>query len=185
MQAFDEVYNLKILSDIVIPPVSENFYEFYTNTQGIIQKAVIKFQLERSRRIRGDKSEIVVLNAEERKAIRQLIDGIKEKLDGIPLPEDKRRVLFTKLNAFLAELDQNITRTQAFNSFALQVARSLGSAAEEIKPLWERVDRVLDWLDKAKKWSESLPPWSERRKIEAPKKQLPAPKEEFDDRIPF
>lgn len=184
IQAFDEVYDLKILSGITVPSINEDFAEFYTNTQGAIQKAVIKCQLERSRRVRGDKTDIVILNAEERKAIRQLIESIKERLDAISIPEEKRRSLFLKLNGFLSELDQNLTRTQAFRFFALEIARTAGAAAEEVKPLWERVDRVLDWLDKAKKWSESLPPWTERRKIEGPKQKPPQPRE-LDDEIPF
>jgi hypothetical protein len=45
--------------------------------------------------------------------VRQAIPGLTpEKLDQLTLPESKRESLFTKLNAFSAEVDRNRARTE-------------------------------------------------------------------------
>lgn len=175
IQAFEEVYRPGYVS-LETPPISNNnFADFFYQFKRQLSKSLLKLALERARSLQGGANNLIVLDGPSRQKIRALIDTIKEKLDELELPEERRESLFAKLNAFLAELDRSRTRTAAFNAFVVEIARGLGTASEKVKPLWERIDRVLDWLDKAAKWSDTLPPWSERKQLEAPKKSLPSP----------
>ena len=94
------------------------------------------------------------------------------------MSESKRRSLFAKLNAFVHELDQNLTHTEAFFSFALDASRTFAAAGAEFKPLGERIDRILDMIDEGKKWIESLPGFRKPKQLEAPPKQIEGPAEE-------
>jgi hypothetical protein len=115
-----------------------------------------------------------------------LIERIREKLNALSLSESKRESLFNKLNAFAAEVDRNRTRTESFYAFALETARVVKGVNEELRPLQQTIDRVLDWLEKARRLKDALPPWSDRKKIEAPPKRLPGPTDlDDDDEIPF
>ncbi|GAB5508170.1 MAG: hypothetical protein Rhirs2KO_33330 [Rhizobiaceae bacterium] len=175
LQAFDETYGLNILNDLNVPDDDEEFGHQYGMMIILIKKEVTKIQLRRAIRIKKGAESIVVLDAASRQGIRKLVDTIKEKLDDLSFDELKRRALYEKLNAFVSELDQNLTRTQAFDSFAVQIARTFGTASKEIKPLWDRIDRVLDWLEKAKTWTGALPKPTDKKQIEPPKEKLPAP----------
>ncbi|NDV88310.1 hypothetical protein GTW51_16540 [Aurantimonas aggregata] len=185
--AFDEVYSLSFFDNYKDVPSDDNFFgSYYKQFVRLSAKLTLKINLEAARRIKSSGSEIVVLDPASRSAIRQLIDAIRQNIDTLSISEEKRRTLFRKLNAFAAEIDQNLTRVEAFKSFALEVNQAAANASEEWRPVWERVDRVLGMLDSAKHWVESLPAWSERKKLEGPKKQLAAPQtKDLEDEIPF
>lgn len=157
--AFDEVHDLEILTDFRNPPSDKSsFSEFF---DGFCRHAEIssqKIKMEAARRVKMGAQTIIVLDATAREAIHALINAIREKLNELALSENKRESLFNKLNAFAAEVDRNRTRTEAFLSFAVDVTRTAGAVTEEIKPLQQTVDRVLDLIEKADKWHEALPP---------------------------
>ena len=184
--AFDEVHDLGILADFKNPPSDrDSFRDFF---DGFCRHAEIssqKIKMEAARRVKTGAQTIVVLDATAREAIHTLINAIKEKLNELALSENKRESLFNKLNSFAAEVDRNRTRTEAFLSLAIDVARTARAVGEEIKPLQQTVDRVLDWIEKADKWHEALPPWKDRKKIEGPPKRLSPPPQDLDDDVPF
>ncbi|MBR2117987.1 MAG: hypothetical protein V4458_06380 [Pseudomonadota bacterium] len=187
--AFDEVHGLDILIAFRSPPGNDvKFSDFFQEFRRHAEISSQKILIERARRIKSNAETVILLDAKSRTAIHKLIDAIREKLNELKLPEDKRDSLFKKLNLFAVEVDLNRTRTTAFFAFAVEAARTGKAINDEIKPLQQTIDRVFDWIDKATKWKDALPPWSERKKIEGPRKQLPAPKKETDgmnDDIPF
>lgn len=184
--AFDEVHGLGLLSAYRHPPgndsdFSDFFHEFCRNAEIISQKIL----MEAARRLKEGAQDIIVLDAAARQAVHTLINAIREKLNGLTLPERKRESLFAKLNSFAAEVDRNRTRTEAFYAFAIDTARAAREVNDELEPLQKTIDRVFDWFEKAEKWRDALPPWGERRRIEGPPKRLPGPPPELDDEIPF
>ena len=184
--AFDEVHDLGILTAFRVPPSDRNsFNEFFESFCRQAEISSQKIKMEAARRVKTGAQTIVVLDATAREAIHALIDAIREKLNELALSENKRESLFSKLNAFAAEVDRNRTRTEAFLSFAVDVARTARVVKEEIKPLQQTVDRVLDLIEKANEWSDALPPWKDRKRIEGPPKRLAPPQQDLDDDIPF
>ena len=148
--AFDIVHNLGILTDFrSSPSKGVNFDQFFDNFRRHSEVASKKIKMEEARRLKTGGQTIIVLDATAREAIHALINGIREKLNELALSETKRESLFNKLNAFAAEVDRNRTRTEAFLSLAVDVARTARVVGEEIKPLQQTVDRVLDLIEKA------------------------------------
>lgn len=183
MLAFDEVYDLGFLSKYGDVPDDDALFSTYIHGfKSHINRVKQKLLVEAARKVKNGTTGLVTLDTPARSAIHQLIQTIREKLNHLNLPENKREALFGKLNAFAAEIDRNRTRTEAFYSFAIDAARAAREVNDEIKPLQDTIDRVFDWLDKATKWKDSLPPWQDRKKIEGPKKQLSGP---ADDHSPF
>jgi hypothetical protein len=183
--AFDEVYGLGLFTGYPKPPTNgSEFSEYFEAFRRAAETASQKILMEAARRRKSVRSSVVLLDQNARAAIHQLISSIKEKLNELSLSEEKRESLFGKLNAFAAEVDRNRTHTEAFFSFAVELARTAKAVNDEIKPLQHTIDRLLDWLDKAKDWKDALPPWRDRKKIEGPQKKLPKPAVEDDD-IPF
>lgn len=184
--AFDEVHGLEIFSDYKNPPIDNNkFYGYFHNFHRHAEIASQKFKIEAARRLKTGSQSIIVLDAQARQAIHVLIGAIREKLNELKLPENKRDSLFNKLNAFAAEVDRNRTRTEAFFSFVVDATRVLREVNNELKPLQQSMDRVLDLIEKAKNWNDMLPPWTDRKRIEGPPKSLAAPQKDIDDEIPF
>lgn len=184
--AFDQVHGLGILSTYQNPPSKDHeFADFFQIFRRNVEIASQKILMEAARRQKTGIQNVIVLDAAARETIHALISAIRDKLNGLTLPESKRDSLFNKLNAFAAEVDRNRTRTEAFFAFAVESARAAREVNEELQPLQQTIDRIYDWIEKARAWRDTLPPWSERRKIEGPPKQLPPPQMKSDDEIPF
>ena len=186
LTAFDEVYNLGILTDYRSPPNNrDSFYEFFERFCRHAEISSQKIKMEAARRLKTGAQTMIVLDAAAREAIHALINAIKEKLNELTLSENKRESLFKKLNEFAAEVDRNRTRTEAFFSFVVEAARAGREIKDELKPLQQTIDRVLDWIEKANKWTDMLPPWEDRKRIDGPPKRLAPPQQDLDDEIPF
>ncbi len=184
--AFDEVHGLGILTTFRTPPSTDTqFSQFFQDFRRHAEIASQKILIEAARRQKTGAQKVVVLDSNARDAIHKLIEAIRQKLNELPLPDNKRESLFNKLNAFAAEVDRNRTRTEAFFAFAIEAARTGKTVNDEIAPLQQTIDRILDWLEKAKNWNDSLPAWSDRKKIEGPQKKLLGSKAAEDDEIPF
>lgn len=190
--AFDETYQLGVLTNYRVPPLDDQaFSEYFQGFRAEIEKVVLKFQLEQARRRKAIRGSIVKLDDASRTAIRALITALREKLDALELTESKRRELVSKLNTFASEVEQNLSRTEALNSFVVSVSRTASDAVKEFKPFMDTLNRLLDQIDRAQDWFESLPPWNERKRIEGPRKQIEGPRNEgffgqdLDDEIPF
>lgn len=184
--AFDEVHQLGILEAYRSAPTTDSeFADFFQQFRRHAEVASQKIMMEAARRIKADADNVIVLDAAARQAIHTLINAIREKLNGLTLPEDKRESLFNKLNAFAAEVDRNRTRPQAFYAFAIETARTAKEVNNELKPIQQTIDRVFDWIEKARKLKDVLPPWAERKRVQGPMKRLPRPEKDLDDDIPF
>ena len=83
-----------------------------------------KIKIEEARRLKTGAQTVIVLDATARKVIHILINAIREKLNELSLPENKREALFNKLNVFAAEVDRDRTRTEAFLSFVVDIGRA-------------------------------------------------------------
>ena len=184
--AFDEVHDLGIFSNYKNPPIDNNkFYSYFHNFHRHAEISSQKFKMEAARKLKTMTRSIIVFDAQAREAIHVLISAIREKLNELKLPENKRDSLFNKLNEFAAEVDRNRTRTEAFFSFVVDTTRVLREVNKELKPLQQSMDRVLDLIENAKNWNDTLPPWKDRKRIEGPPKSLAPPQQDFDDEIPF
>ena len=184
--AFDDVYNLGILTDFRNSPSGgDDFRQFLDNFCRHAEISSRKIKMEAARRLKTGEQTIVVLDSTARQAIHTLINAIREKLNELALPENKRGSLFNKLNAFAAEVDRNRTRTESFLSFVVDLARTAGVVRDELEPLQQPIDRVLDLIEKANKWHDALPAWKDRKSIEGPPKRLAPPQQDLDDDIPF
>lgn len=183
--AFDEVHSLGFLTAFKSPPRRpSDFVDFFEDFRRHAEMTSQKILMEAARRHKTGAEQIVVLDDASRRAIHHLLSQIRDRLNEIAMPENKRESLFNKLNAFAAEIDRNRTRTAAFLAFAVEASRTVKEVNDQLKPLQHTIDRVLDFLDKATKWRDALPPWTDRKKIEGPPKQLPTP-DSLDDEIPF
>jgi hypothetical protein len=183
--AFDEVHNLKIFSNLVTPPNNdEQFDNFFQNFRRHAEITSQKIRIETARRLKTGICNIVILDPSSRSAIHALIEKIREKLNGLTLPEAKRNSLFDKLNSFASELDKNQTRTESWSAFVVGLFKTTRECNGEFQPILDTTDRILDQLERAKKLQDTLPSWEGRRKIEAPKKQLPKPANSDED-VPF
>ena len=184
--AFDEVHSLGILTAYRnAPRNSADFQKFFYDFCRYAEMASQKIKMENARRLKTGAQTIVVLDDTVRPAIHTLINAIREKLNELTLSENKREALFNKLNEFAAEVDRNRTRTEAFLSLAVDVARAAREVKDELTPLQQTIDRVFDLIEKASKWTDTLPPWKDRKKIEGPRKRLAPPQQNLDDEIPF
>jgi hypothetical protein len=186
MIAFDQVHGLDFLSDWQASPSrGSDFYEYFNNFKRFVEIQCHKIQMEAARRVKSGATEIVILDSSIRSAIHKLVDVIREKLNGIELPENKRDSLFNKLNAFTAELDRDRTRPEAFFAFVIEMSRTAKKSHDELKPFEDTINRIVEMLDKAQKLRDSLPPWSERKKLPRSSELLASPKSGGDDEIPF
>lgn len=190
LTAFDEVHGLGLLTAFHNPPTGDNpFSNFFQDFRRHAEITSQKILMEAARRQKVNAENIVVLDATARQTIHTLIGAIRERLNEMTLPDDRRQSLFNKLNAFAAEVDRNRTRTEAFFAFAVEASRTARQVNDELKPLQQTIDRIFEWIEKAMKVKDALPPWGERKKIEPPKKGLPSPEKsqsgDLDDEIPF
>lgn len=186
--AFDEVYALGLFVKWEAPPNDDRgFTEFFWPFKRAAEKAALKFQLERARRVSTSAQALVVFDAGARQAIHQLIDAVRGELEKLELTESKRTSLFAKLNSFAHEVDQNLSRTEAVFRLASELGRMAKETGETLKPVTDRVDRILDMIERAQTWAESLPPWNKRKEIPAPPKQIEdqSQQRKSDDDIPF
>src|SRR5580700_8888988 len=95
--AFDEVYDLGILTAYRNPPKSDDkFSDFFQDFRRHAEIASQKILMEAARRVKVGAHQIVVLDAAARQAIHALIEAIREKLNELTLSEAKRESLFNQ-----------------------------------------------------------------------------------------
>ena len=189
MLAFTELVDFPLAPQIdPLPLEYTDFGGYFSLQRSKIRTAILKIKLKRSFAAKQVKDRVIVLTDETKTAIRQLVEAIRAKIADLPLTPDKSRALIAKLHAFSLELDQELTRTEAFFSFAANVGRALKDIGAEFKPLGDRIDRILDLIEKAEKLADRLPNMNRKnQELPAPPKQLEnkgAPSDNDQD-IPF
>ena len=184
--AFDDVHELGIFADFGSPPSDrDSFDEYFDSFRRHAEIASTKFKMKAARRLKAGGSTIIVLDLAAREAIHALINAIRQKLNELTLSENKRESLFNKLNAFAAEVDRDRTRTEAFLAFVVDLGRTAGAVKNELEPIRQPIDRILDLIEKAVNSNDALPPWKDRKRIEGPPKRIAPPPQDLDDDIPF
>jgi hypothetical protein len=171
MKAFLEIVPVRHVPAIeeIPDPEGSGFKNFYERVRSSMRSANLKIRLARSFRTGSDADALVVLTDDAKEAIRKLVASITQQVDQLAVTPDKKRQLIKKLHSFSHELDQELTHTEAFFSFVAAATKAAREAGAELKPLTDRIDRVLDMLEKAQKWADRLPDLRPKKQIEGPK----------------
>jgi hypothetical protein len=150
--------------------VSENIFHLYNKCLFRIKKNL--------------KTEIadIVLTSEEKNKIRAHVDRIKIDIDAASISRNKHDALMRKLNAFLKEVDASRTRLGSLISASLEISSATGKAAEDLKPVTDRIKDIFDIAAKSKDLSQKWIGSEKHKLLEGPKKQLPAPENENSDK---
>ena len=105
----------------------------------------------------------------------------------------------TRLNAFSAEVDRDLTRFEAFAALMIESAGVVARVEKKLRPIRGWIDSIAKLLHEARASEDNQPrlPTPDKR-IEAPRKQLAPPSGELwaptkspkpgssrDDEIPF
>mgnify|MGYP003134900072 CR=1 FL=1 len=183
---FQNVYGIDFLSEFENSPETDADYgRFFQKFSRKIDQLITMILLENARVAKDDALRtVLIIEPAHKKAIRELIDQIKEKLDTLDIADNKREALARKLNAFLNELDQDRTRIEAMLLFAVELSRTTREVDKNINPITRTVERIFGFFDKSKTPNEALPAWEERAKINAPAKQI-EDASDVEDEIPF
>jgi hypothetical protein len=129
----------------------------------------------------------VALDPNEKDKLRVYVTKIKHVIDNSPLSTAKKERLYSKINAFLAEVDRDRTGFEQLADLTMSLAHLGSEAANELEPARKLLHTINVFLGRAKEFEDSataLPPSSTPAQLPAPPKQLPAP-ETVDDDIPF
>jgi hypothetical protein len=132
----------------------------------------------------------VALPVTTKKKIHHFIARIRETISGSDLTERKRNSLFSKLNAFAADVDRTRTRFENAMLALSDLADVAKKGTDALKPITELVNSITALIGEAKSVEPEpakLPAPSERKKIEAPRRRIEGPKfsQELEDEIPF
>jgi hypothetical protein len=192
MIAFIHHYRIDIGVPYEVPSDDSEFWTYYRHARRQINYHAAQFTLQRLDRRKSGTAGIYVLTPVIRQEIHHYIGRIRETLNGIELPDQKREALFNRLNAFAAEVDRDRTRIEALASAYIWVKREVREGVETLKPVLEQVERILDKFSKAKELPDSLPPPLRGGAIEGPRRELPSPNrqiskdlDDLDEEIPF
>ena len=78
------------------------------------------------------------------------ISKIRDCIETADLREDKKDVLFSRLNKFTLEVDKNRTKAEALGSLYIGTMKTIGDGAKELEPVIKSVERIYKAMSKAK-----------------------------------
>ena len=184
-------FELDILTGWDLPkvPSSSSYHHFYDEFQQFlsdVNHVTVKIQLKHARRTCLYS---VAFDPKTKAIIRHHLTQIKEIVDKLDVPEKKRNALYRKISALENEVDRDRTRFDAFMALFLESSNATGKAAENLKPLTDRIREISDIFGKAKaeedEHTPALPSPDERKRNEPPRRLPPARTGTLDDEIPF
>lgn len=152
---------------------------------------IINVQITHSRRSRGYS---VALDPATKAKIRHHLSLIKDTVDRLEVPQDKKDRLYDKILALEGEVNRDRTRFDAYSALFLEAATTTGKAARKLKPLMKLLQPITILFANAKDNEDTqlrLPPAPTRKRLEPPQLKLPPPAEpqplppDLDDDIPF
>ncbi len=187
VMAFHDAWSFSFLMRPELVGVWNNFDEIFDSFQNEVLYWTTQIKIRHAHRLRAI-STILCLTPDIRQQLHHYITKIRETLTPIELPENKKEVLFAKLNALADEIDRDRTKTEAWTAFTLELISVGGKAAKVLQPVKEFSDSIGNLLGKAKELSDRLgiPSPQTPKRLEAAKKQLPKPEPlPLDDEIPF
>lgn len=168
------------------PPIDDGaFSEYYHEFNVIMDQRVAAARIRVAMQRKQDK---IPLNAATKARITRHIQQIREILQKIDIPVDKRDQILIKLNKFAQAIDTERTDIRRILDVTLEVADTGDEVAKKLVDVREHINSITGLLAEARRWAERKvlgTTWRAPRQIEAPSKQLPAPSTEFDDDIPF
>lgn len=136
-------------------------------------------QIRQSRRNKGYS---VRFDTATKQKIRHHVEQVRGVIQKLEVEQPKKENLLKQLDAFLAEVDRDRTRFEAWGAVVIDAAEVLGDAAERAEPARKWIDSIsrLIWgakmdEDEAKR----LPAPREVKQIEPPRKS------NMDNEIPF
>lgn len=131
----------------------------------------------------------VALTPDEKDKLRNYVREMKNFIDKSSLSQDKKDRLYTKLNAFLAEVDRDRTRLEVLSDMSIAIAHIGGEVAKELEPVRRLMDSISRLIGRNMDNAPAMPRLRKPaiRKLEAPKKdtEQPAKRDDMDDEIPF
>lgn len=117
----------------------------------------------------------VALNAAAKEKLRHLLKQARETIDRMELTEPKKRAIIAKIDALVAEIEQERTRYEAFAALMIEASEDFGGAAKHLEPVIRLIERIGAAIGVAKREEgeqPQLPRPQERKKIESPKRKL-------------
>ncbi len=168
-----------------IPYSQDDFWVWWREFRGALSYQQARIRL----RYRKGGGLTVVLSADHRKEIHELLNKVRIVVGKLDVHQEKRDAILSRLNRLAVEVDKSRTSMEAFFAATLATAGTAGQAAEKLKPVVDLLERIKKVFFDAK--AQDLPPQlpapEERKQIEGPKGTAPerrAPKPQDDD-IPF
>ncbi|RDI62008.1 hypothetical protein [Microvirga subterranea] len=181
---FEQTHELRLLFRFYDMPRDDSAFKIYFHDfRDYIQNETLRLRLEKAKAAKSGIVTVLSLNPSHKEKVRFHIEKIRSLLESVDIPERKRESLFKKLNAFAADVDQNLTKLDALMSLMLEVSSTAGKVADNLKPVRDLLDPLFNWLGKAKEENEALPSPERKPQIEGPRKQLPAPEQDGSDPI--
>jgi hypothetical protein len=172
-------------------PSYDETWETYSTFSLAVKNFIIRIKISKTRLT---KIYSVLLEQNAKTKIHHYIAQIRNIIENSDLTDRKRNSLFSKLNAFSADVDRSRTRFDNAMLFLIDVADVAKRGTESLKPLTDLVKAVTELMGEAKASEPeppSLPKPVEQKQIEGPKTEIveqnPNSARSFniDDEIPF
>jgi hypothetical protein len=162
-----------------IPRINEVDFNTYAEFGKDVQHYRTMLQIRQSRRNKGYS---VQFDSATKQKIRHHIEQLRIVIEKLEVDQAKKEILLKRLDAFVAEVDRDRTRFEAWGAVVIQAAEVLGDSAEKAEPARKWLDSIgrLIWGAKNDEdAAKQLPPPKEVKQIEPPRSS------DKDDEIPF
>jgi hypothetical protein len=177
-------YEISTLKDCEVPKVNSNIYQAYERFSADVDHFTTQIRIRRAGRNRQNS---VGLDGNTKTKIHSYIQKIRIILDKAELPESKRDLLFSKLDAFVLEVDKARTNLQSVSAVYLTVCTVIGEGFNKLEPVRRFINSIAALIGKAKEAEDSLRALpSPTKLLESPRRQLPAPEangQASDDKV--
>jgi hypothetical protein len=178
------------VDDWTIPEDWDEVYPVFTKFDRALKRYVMEIKVRKSRVM---KVYSVQLSPGDKERIHSLIREIREILTAADLQDRKRNSLFSKLNAFEADVDRVRTRFDNATLMAIDIIGVADKGTHTLRPINELLRRIQAIMGLAKEdepEQNQLPPPADRKKLPSPPKQITGPSggnfsRNLDDDIPF
>jgi hypothetical protein len=182
IKAFADEFNLEVPFRGYQERQFKEWGDYWDRFLNDVRYAAARFQFRH--RAATPTHSALTLNADRRNEIHGLIVKIRKVVAVLDVSEDKRDAIYGKLAALAREVDQSRTRPQTLMALTLEVAGTLGAAAEKLKPVARLVNRITSIVADQKDDDErqALPKPEERKQLSGPDESA---KPKTDDEIPF
>ncbi len=181
--AFIDEYSL----DIDVPDISEYDGEYYFNeflkAKSSIEYVVTRFSLRKRRMQTGAAGTLIAISSSYKSEIGNLLEKIRKIVNQEVTDIKKKDEIFVKIAALQSEVDREQTTIDAFFGRMVDLAKTVGKCAEELKPLADILDKLKSKSIESPEQVDLLPK-RERQKL-IPDQSENSGSNDLDDEIPF